>query len=173
MHWSAADDFIASNDAPTIHTRYVMGLKNTMAFLVEREKPSSKTTKDRSSGWSGGALKGKPADFSGTSRGRRAGSVKQSSTTTQKKAQGFFSSFFSASGVFSAGLGNCPDAPTLTEPPPAPTPTVPETWPPEPMLTPTPPARPIGTLMPTLVPTPAQAVSRLRAVAKALIFKPN
>jgi hypothetical protein len=66
----SATKFIVSNDSPATSIRYVMGLKNTVAFLVEREKPSSKTTKDGSSGWSGGAPKGKSADFSGTSRGR-------------------------------------------------------------------------------------------------------
>jgi hypothetical protein len=39
---------IVSNDALTIHIRYVMGLKNTVAFLVEREKPWWRATKDRS-----------------------------------------------------------------------------------------------------------------------------
>ena len=53
-----------------------MGLKNPMAFLIEREKPCWSATKDRSSGWSGGVPKGKSADFSGTLRGRRAGSVR-------------------------------------------------------------------------------------------------
>jgi hypothetical protein len=93
----------------------------------------------------------------------------------RQKAQGFFSSFFSASasGFFSAGLGNCPEAPTLTEPPPAPTPTEPDTVPPEPTLTPTPPARPIGTLIPTLVPTPAQAVSSVKTPATAKNLKEN
>jgi hypothetical protein len=39
--------------APTVSIRRVMGLKNLMAFLIEREKPCWSATKDRSSGWSG------------------------------------------------------------------------------------------------------------------------
>jgi hypothetical protein len=53
-----------------VSTRRVMGLKNTRAFLVEREKPWWRATRGGSSWWSGGMPKGKPSGFSGTSRGR-------------------------------------------------------------------------------------------------------
>jgi hypothetical protein len=72
----SATELIVIDQAPTISTRYVMGLKNMMTFLVEREKPWLGATNGRSSWWSGGMPKGKSADFSGTSRGRRAGGVK-------------------------------------------------------------------------------------------------
>jgi anion-transporting ArsA/GET3 family ATPase len=35
----SATELIVTDQAPTTSTRRVMGLKNTMAFLVEREKP--------------------------------------------------------------------------------------------------------------------------------------
>ncbi len=94
---------------------------------------------------------------------------------SSEKTQGFFSSFFSASvtGFVSAAFGNCPDAPTLTEPPPPPTPTEPETMPPPPMLTPTPPMRPMGTLMPMLGLRPAHAVDSATTIATADNLMPN
>ena len=73
----SATELVVTDQAPTTSIRRVMGLKNTMAFLVEREKPRWSATKDRSSGWSGGVPKRKSADFSGTLRGRRAGGMKQ------------------------------------------------------------------------------------------------
>jgi hypothetical protein len=62
--------FAKRNDVPTLSIRCVMGLKKTRAFLVEREKPCWRATKDGSSGWSGGVPKGKSSAFSGTLRSR-------------------------------------------------------------------------------------------------------